>query len=187
MSQKDAGNIQHQAEHAQSHRHPPILGYLVILFAVAFLLLLIAYFQQQRINSETTDALKQSVSAVDSIQKLMDENKSLQAENESLSEREEQLKAQLEEALDSVETLTATVSNLKQAQEQVEGAMDWFWQLDEAYVRGRYSLCREIVQTLEDDSDGKTPLKEFLPEESYTDNGRLSPAQRYQEIYNVLY
>ena len=43
------------------------MGYLLVLFAAAFLLLLLAYFQQQRINADTSNALQQSVSAVQSI------------------------------------------------------------------------------------------------------------------------
>ncbi len=58
--------------------------------------------------------------------------------------------------------------------------MDWFWQIDEAYVLGRYSLCRELIQEIQD-----AGLVDYLPKESITDNGRFSPSGRYQEIYEA--
>lgn len=186
MSQQDE-NRPRSHPRRERRRRSPVMGYLAILFAVAFLLLLLAYFQQQRANSEATDALKESVSAVQSIQKLMDDNRALREENEALSEQVDKLDEQLQEALKSVETLTGRVSELENNAEQTAGAMDWFWQLDEAYVKGRYTLSRQIIQTLEDDTDGKTPLKDYLPTESRTDNGRFSPAKRYKEIYDALY
>ena len=60
-------------------------------------------------------------------------------------------------------------------------AMDFFWQIDEAYVRGRYSLCRELIASLE---NGR--LTAYLPKESATDTDRFSPYDRYQEIYEAL-
>ena len=70
--------------------------------------------------------------------------------------------------------------------QRTKEAMDYFWQIDEAYVRGRYSLCRDLIAVLEDTSSGEAPLKSYLPQESYTDNGRFSPADRYQEIWDAL-
>ena len=61
-------------------------------------------------------------------------------------------------------------------------ALDLFWQIDEAYVRGRYSLCRQLIAGLQEQE-----LAEYLPKESTTDNDRFSPADRYQEIYAALY
>ncbi len=40
---------------------------------------------------------------------------------------------------------------------------------------------------MEDTSNGQTPLKDYLPTESTTNNDRFSPADRYQEIYDDLY
>ena len=60
--------------------------------------------------------------------------------------------------------------------------MDWFWQIDEAYVRGRWSLCRQLIESL-----NEAGLVQWLPTESTTDNERFSPYDRYQEIYEALY
>lgn len=187
--QQDRASLQHQAEHTRPRRRSAALGgYLVVLFAAAFLLLLMAYFQQQRLNDQAaSDALKQSASAVDSIQQLLDQNKTLNEENEVLKEQVDQLTDQLQEAQAQLDVLPDVISHQEYTLEQTKAAMDWFWQIDEAYVRGRYTLCRELIKTMEDISNGQTPLKDYLPTESATDNGRFSPAGRYQEIHDALY
>ena len=92
----------------------------------------------------------------------------------------------LELLLEALERLNAGEQQ-GQVLERTKEAMDYFWQIDEAYVRGRYSLCRDLIAVLEDTSSGEAPLKSYLPQESYTDNGRFSPADRYQEIWDALY
>ena len=59
--------------------------------------------------------------------------------------------------------------------------MDWFWQINEAYVRGRYTQARTLIEDMGEE------LPEYLPKESITDNDRFSPYDRYQEIYEALY
>ena len=82
------GDIQHQAEHTRPRKSPSILNYLAILFMVAFLLLFIAYFQQQRQSAQATDdAMKQSASALQSIQNLLAENDELRGQVEELENR----------------------------------------------------------------------------------------------------
>ena len=66
-------------------------------------------------------------------------------------------------------------------QEQVAEEMGWFWQIDEAYVLGKYSLCRSLIDQMGEE------LVSALPTEAVTDNGRFSPADRYQEIYDAVY
>ena len=88
---------------------------------------------------------------------------------------------------DSDDSLTAAGEQQGQVLERTKEAMDYFWQIAEAYVRGRYSICRDLIAVLEDTSSGEAPLKSYLPQESYTDNGRFSPADRYQEIWDALY
>ena len=60
-------------------------------------------------------------------------------------------------------------------------ALDWFWQIDEAYVRGRTSLCRSLIQNLE-----SAGLESYLPTESITNTDRFSPYHRYLEIKEAL-
>ena len=167
----DLEDLQHQAEHTKPHRHMSVLGYLAILFAMAFLLLLVAYLQQQRANAEATDALKQSVSTVESIQNLMADNESLRQQAEDLEAENAELEAACRAQKEELERLT----------DQAE-AMQWFWQIDDYYVRGSYRKARELIQEFE--AQG---LKDDLPTENTTGTDRFSPSDRYQEIYDALY
>ena len=155
-----------------------MVHYIAILFAAAFLLMLMTYLMDRRQNEEVVDSLNQSVSGLreslsnmQSVQDIYEENQALLQEIDRLEDQVDELERQ-----DSAQTTA-----LEQA-EQSRQAMDWFWQIDEAYVLGRYSLCRELIHSLEDSG-----LAESLPQESVTDNGRFSPALRYQEIRKALY
>jgi len=184
---RENGDEPTQQERPDRRRsHPPrqrsVLGYLVILFAVAFLLLLMAYFQQQRQSSEaTSDALKQSASAVESLQNLVTENKELREQVEALQKERDRLQADV----------TALTDQAKAQSGQLEDqtrAMDLFWQIDEAFVREKYALCRELIQLMEGETNADGSKRcESLPRTSTTDNGRFSPYDRYQEIYDALY
>ena len=178
-------NLQRQADRAKSHGRRSALTYLAILFAAAFILLLLAFFMQQRNNRQALDQLSDSMTAFDSIEQLIEDNETLRAQVQELEEQTAELEEQLAQAqteLDSLNTLTA---NLTLMQERLTQAMDLFWQINEAYVRGRYALCRELIEQMEDTSHGSA-LKESLPTESTTDTDRFSPADRYQEIYDAV-
>lgn len=172
--------LQHDAEHEKPPRNKQqsVLIYLVILFAAAFLLMALSYFMQRRTSDATIEGLRESVSAMQSVGDI-------QSQNEALRQQVADLEEQLEEAqreLDGLQTLT---DNLTVREERLIRAMDLFWQIDEAYVRGRYSLCRTLITEMEDTTQGSA-LKEELPKESTTDTDRFSPADRYQEIYDAV-
>ena len=164
----------------QSRRQRSVFQYVAILFAAALVLLFYTYMmeqrqfeQLQRENQENIDDLRQSVSAVQTLQGMTEENKLLKEQNQELEAR---LQA-LEERLDTAEQDREALQTRLQSAGLTVQAMDWFWQIDEAYVRGRYAQCGELIQDLED-----AQLADWLPTESITDNGRFSPADRYLEI-----
>lgn len=170
----------------QRKRRNSVFQYIAILFAAAFVLLLFTFLMEHRQhellqeeNQEQINNLQQSVSAVQSLQNLYNENA-------ALKEQVEELEEQLAEAEKELDVLPDVISNQEHTLEMTIQAMDYFWQIDEAYVRGRYTLCRRLIEALEDDSDGKTPLKDYLPTESTTDTDRFSPSDRYQEICDAL-
>ena len=182
-SRREAEDLQHQAEHIRPRRKMSVFGYMAVLFGVAFLLLLIAFFQQQRANDEAADALQKSQSTIESIQQLLDENKVLREENEALKDERDALQDQVTQ-LDaarreqnlSLEELTGTMTE----QENALKAMDFFWQIDEAFALNRYNLCRTLIQEMGE-------LSQYLPDWKATENNRFSPAKRFEEIYNALY
>lgn len=170
MIRREPGNLQHQAEHARVRRRPPVLSYLVILFAVAFLLLLLAYFQQQRVNSETTDALKQSVSAVGTIENMIEENETLRQEVEALKADHQALKEQyLSES---------------QAHSSLEGqvtALDYLWRIQRAWDRGKRSDCLALVKRFE-----ASGLSSALPRANPSGEEGPSPMDQYNALLDAL-
>lgn len=170
-------SLQRQADRAKAGSKRSVLIYLVILFAAAFILLLLSFFMQQRSNEETIDGLKQSVSAIQSAQEAYEENAALK---EQLEQLEDQVQAQQKE-LDRLELQNQSLQQQAESLEYTAQAMDWFWQINEAYVRGRSTLARQLIEQM------GTELPRYLPMESITDNERFSPYDRYQEIYDALY
>lgn len=158
-------------------RQRSVVHYIAILFAAAFLLMMMAYLMDQRQNEAMND-LNQSLSG---LQESLSDQNSLQDIYEDNMELIQQV-GQLEEQVKQLEENNQELSSQLSDQEKASQAMDWFWQIDEAYVLGRYSLCRELIQEIQD-----AGLVDYLPKESITDNGRFSPSGRYQEIYDALY
>ena len=169
----------------KQRRQQSAMRYITILFAAAFVLMLFTYLMERRQtealmqeNQEQIEDLQQSVSAVQSL-------KNLYAENDALKEQ----LAQLEEKNSRLETEKNTLSghvtnvelNLANAKKGLQ-AMDWFWQIDEAYAKGKYALCRSLIENLD-----TAELTGYLPTESITDNGRFSPADRLAEIRDKVY
>ena len=177
-------------EHSRKHRQKSVFQYITILFAAAFVLLLYTFMMERRQNDilqqQSNDKLnqlqQQSISAVQSLDNLYKENEELK---QSVDYLQEQV-AQLEQEKLKLDQDLAAAQDTNQWQQRSAEAMDWFWQVDEAYVRGKYTLCRTLMRHLEDTGDGD-PLKNYLPQESATKNGRFSPYHRYEEIYNALH
>lgn len=179
-------NLQRQADRTRPNSKRSVLTYLVILFGAAMILLLLAYLMQQRSTSEQAlSGLQQSVSALQSAQELYEENGELKSQVSELEDQIEQMEDQIrlmQDKIDRQNTQNAAsqqqIDDLKKSTQ----ALDWFWQINEAYVRGRYSQCKELIVLL-----NTSGLTEYLPRESITANGRFSPYDRYHEIYDALY
>ena len=181
-SRREAEDLQHQAEHIRPRRKMSVFGYMAGLFSVAVLLLLIAFFQQQRANDEAADALQKSQSTIESIQQLLDENKLLRAENEALKSEKEELQGQVTQLDSDRRTQNLNMEALLEemaGQENALKAMDFFWQIDEAFALNRYNLCRTLIQEMGD-------LSQYLPNWKATENNRFSPAKRFEEIKQAL-
>lgn len=169
----------------QRKRQRSVVFYIGILFAAAFLLLAMSFAMERRQNAEDMDdlnqsltGLKDSVSAMQSVQNLYEENTALLERVAELEEdlaRAEEQRNYLADKVESQEAEKGVLQNSVQA-------LDWFWQINEAYVRGRYTTARNLIAQLEESG-----LVENLPRVSITENGRFSPYDRYQEIHDTLY
>lgn len=179
-------NLQRQADRARPNNKRSVLTYMLIMFGAAIILLLFAYLMQQRSTSEQAlSGLQQSVSAMQSAQELYEENGALKDQVSELDDQIDQMEDQIRLMQDKIDRQASQNDALQQQADDLEKAtqaLDWFWQINEAYVRGRYSYCKELITLL-----NTAGLTEYLPRESITANGRFSPYDRYNEIYDALY
>lgn len=157
----------------QRKKRNSVFRYIAILFAAAFVLLLLTFMMERRQSQQQIDDLKQSNSAAQTLQGLIDENGQLKSETDQLEEQIKELQSQLAAAEEEQGLLIAQI----QGEESSNLAMEWFWQINDAYVRGRTKLCRELITSLEE-----ARLQEFLPKENSTGTDRFSPYDRYMEI-----
>ena len=159
--------------------------YLVILFAAALVLLLLTFAMEKREHQylqaqsqeQIEDLQQSSKSAVQSLQNLYDENASLK---EQLQQMEQDMQEMNDTLLQREAELHGAIQTAN-ALDKAMTAMDWFWQIDEAYVRGRYNVCRELIDKMT--AEG---LQDYLPLESSTNTDRFSPAHRLEEIQEKL-
>lgn len=162
---------------SQRRRQSSVFRYIAVLFCAAFILLLFTFMmerrQYQRLQEENQDNKQQSVSATQTLNGILEENKQLK---EQLEEQQGALE-ELQSRFDRLEDDYTAAEQARVEQSRTAEAMDWFWQINEAYVRGRYSKCRELIASLEGGG-----LEEYLPKESATNNDRFSPYDRYMEI-----
>jgi len=169
----------------QRNRQRSVVFYIFILFSAAFILLGMSLMMEQRQNAENMDDLNQSISGLKDSVSAMQSVQALYEENAALLERINELELSNSQLIDEKADLTRDVNALNQkisVLEKQSQAMDWFWQIDEAYVLGRWNTARELVTQLED-----AALRPYLPQESITDNGRFSPRDRLAEICEALY
>ena len=158
-------------------RQRSVFKYITILFAAAFVLMLLAFMMERRQNEQVVDSLNESVSGLRESLSSMQSAQDIYDENMELIEQINELQSEN----DRLTNENRDLSNSQKSSEQAVEAMGWFWQIDEAYVLGKYSLCRSLIEEMGEE------LAAALPTEAVTDNGRFSPADRYQEIYDAVY
>ena len=153
-----------------SHRPPPLLNYLIILFSIAFLLLFLSYSMQQRQSDQEViiEGMQQNTSAMQSVHSLIEQNSTLRNEltqaEENYAALEEQAQTQLEE--ETRRTL----------------ALDWLWRIEREFLQRRYSAARTMISAFEE-----TGLKPYLPDTALVDPEYRTPLEQYNSMYDQLF
>lgn len=161
-----------------------LFTYLGIMLVTVILLLMLSYVMQLRKNAETLSGindsmagLKESVSAMQTIEDIRQENQELLLQVEEL---EDQLANLGEENTALSGQLGLTATERDQAQKSLE-AMDWLWRMEQLYNTRYYTACRAMMEKFEE-----AGLKEALPT-SASEEGELSAAEEYERLYNSLH
>lgn len=147
-----------QSAPAAEGKHKPVVLYLILLFAIAFLLILFSFVMHQRSNAEV---LKELQSQVDTLQQLQD------------------VEARYKDTLEKNDTLNEQVSELEQQAAEaskVQQAQSLVWQLEQLYLSGENDACREVLKALKKDE-----LYRSLPTESQYGEGE--GAKTYESPY----
>lgn len=164
LEKRNASGSAESMEDAAPKGKKPVVVYIMILFIAAFLLMAWSFASHQRSNTEVLGRLQSSVSAIQEVQELQDQVIALQKE---LAEAKETADIFQE----ANETSRNQASNMEEILRRTREAMEWFWQLDEAYLKDNAEICRTILTEMEKNKEA--PMKDYLTELS---------AERYEEI-----
>ena len=115
-----------------------VFTYMAILFAAAFLLLLLAFLMQNRASQETISDLTESVSSVHNV---VEENAELRQQVETLEEQLESLQEALEEAKATAEQ---NKENLSLAKQRLD-ALHTLNNIRALYNQGNYQEARDLI------------------------------------------
>lgn len=170
-------SLQHEAEHSRPKKKVSVVGYLAILFAAAFLLLLLSYFMQQRSSVETINDLTDSMNSLQSLGNLVDQNKALLEKNQSLQDELTQAQAQLKEAQVMLQNEEAATDLL----EDQLTAMDWLWRIQRAYSRGNKRDAKTLAEAFE-----ASGLSVHLPKTPLAQSDGPSPADQYSSLLSAM-
>ncbi len=159
-----------RARGQQRRSQRSVFQYITVLFAAAFLLLLMTYMMQQRLNKAEIDDLQQSSnSTLQTLENIIAERNQLRQENQELSD-------QLEDAIQAAENSSDTAKELERSLQ----AMDWFWRIQRQFSRGYTRAARELAEQFE-----ASGLVDALPDQSYAEPDGPSPKQQYAELYDL--
>lgn len=142
-----------------------LVAYLLVLFTVAFLLLLMSYFMQQRANDQTViEGLQQNASALQITRSIQEQNETLRQQVADLEQENQTLAAQSKE------------------QDNVALALDWLWRIEREYFQQHRATARQMMRDFE-----AAGLKEYLPSESLSDPEYRSPLEQYEAMHAALF
>lgn len=150
-----------------------VFRYMAILFAAAFLLLLLAFLMQNRASQETINDLTESVTSIHSMQNLVDANTALQEENKALMEALEDAKVTAEQ---NKEELSLAKRRLN--------ALHTLNNIRALYNQGKYQEARDLI--------ARSTLLEYDLEEYSTnflsEEGRAiyDPLEAYRSLVDWL-
>lgn len=150
----------------------PVILYVTILFAAAFLLLLVSFLMQQRDHAAVLQENNLSITQ-------------LQQNNQDLQLQVDDLQKQLDDANTQVKDLqngTSTQSGQEDVTtlEKQLNAMDYLRELQRRYTAKDYAAVRTLLTEF-----NKKGLAAYLPKTTEIQNV-MTPAEKYQEIVSAV-
>ena len=146
------------ASQKPKRRGASVFTYLAILFAAAFLMLLLAYFIQQRNNDVAMDHLRDSITSYQSLDQLIEKNQTLGDENKQLTQDLEAAQADSQQWQTLYEDLDADYKAASAQADTVEALLS----LSIAYQGEDFETCAGILQNLAASADYTAPADENI-------------------------
>ena len=160
----------------------PVIVYILVLFAVAFLLMIWSLFSHQRSNTEAIGRLQGSVSAMQEVQELQDRVIQLQKE---LAEVKEQLKQEQEAAETTAAAAQDEAGALLTERDSLEAqvaALTALYRLQQLYAARDLESCEAEISAL-----GSGSLLDSLDAVSREwDWDVTPPSERYLELKEAV-
>ena len=162
-------NVSRETSGPEKNKRSSVYVYLIILFGAAFLMLLLAYFVQQRNNESTISGLQNSWDL--SREELVEKNQTLEEENEALHTMIDSLSAEQAELREAYDEEFST--NRQRQSELANQITSWslFWAMESAFRDEDYETCAGFFQ------DGFTSETYTAPAEA---------EERIEEIHQEL-
>lgn len=181
-------DLQHEAEHTQPpHKRGSVMIYLAVLFAAAFLLLLMSYFMQQRANREAMDDLqKSSSSAVESLENIITERDQLAQERQSLQEQLSEAQREAENLRSQLDAADQELRSVEEVAEQAQAELQALTRLNQIrtlYNQYRNREAREILAQSPDLEEQLQAISEAMTEE---ERAIYDPLESYRTLAGWL-
>lgn len=128
------------SEPPKRNKSSSVYVYLAVMFGAAFLMLLLAYFVQQRNNDAAFNNLRFSTNA--SQEELLADIRELEEENRQLRQDVSELQESFDQSKAQAQTLA------RRLQEESDKVTGWrnFWSMENAFRDGDYEACAASLQ-----------------------------------------
>ena len=146
------------SEAPKNKKGAPVFTYLAIMFAAAFLMLLLAYFIQQRNNEVAMSGLKDSLTSFESLDEVLEDNRELREEIDTLEQKLEALEQEKEVLAESLDELQAERDQFEDLfvdeqfshMETSDELARWrdFWDIEALFQAEEYEECAARIKTL---------------------------------------
>lgn len=149
VSAKPSPGPEKEKPSTPANKRTSVYRYLLVLFGAAFVLLLLAYFIQQRSSETAISDLRDTMNLsraelMEEIDALKEEKAALEEQAGQLQEERDDLKKQLDELREQHAEL---LDDFSDQHKKTEGWLN-FWVLEEGFLARDYEACAHFLQTL---------------------------------------
>lgn len=182
LERRDSAAPEKKEPSKQSGGKKPVIVYIFVLFAVAFLLMIWSLFSHQRSNTEALGRLQTSVSTMQEVQSLQEQVIRLQEELAEVKEQLEQEQEAAETAAAAAREESGALLTERDSLERQTAALAALYRLQQLYAARDLEACRAQISELESGAllDGLDALSRER------DWNVTPPSERYLELKEAV-